>query len=307
MSDKKLPVPDLKGKVAIITGASRGIGRVCALSLARMGCGIVIAAKTIKPKKNLPGTIFTVADEVRALGAKALPFQLDIRDAERCEACVAKTVEYFGKGPDILINNASALWWQKIEDTPVRKYDLITSINVRGTFAITKACLPHMVKQGFGRIIMMSPPLAPIGFNGRTAYNVSKFGMTMVALGVAEEYAGENITAHSLWPATIIESLASINFKLGERAMWRKAEILADCVVGLIGEGPEFTGKMLFDELYLRSRGYEDEDFAKYRCDPNVEPPKLLMQETSDVWIYRGDVKKVDEDAKKPTPISSKL
>jgi len=121
---------------------------------------------------------------------------------------------------------------------------------------MTKACLPYMVKQGFGRIICMSPPLAPIGFNGRTAYNVSKFGMTMVALGVAEEYQDQNITAHSLWPATIIESLASINFKLGEKAMWRKPEILSDCVIGLIGEDKSFTGKMLIDELYLRSRGY---------------------------------------------------
>eukprot|EP00467_Chlorarachnion_reptans_P002595 CAMPEP_0114505666 /NCGR_PEP_ID=MMETSP0109-20121206/10981_1 /TAXON_ID=29199 /ORGANISM="Chlorarachnion reptans, Strain CCCM449" /LENGTH=305 /DNA_ID=CAMNT_0001684133 /DNA_START=140 /DNA_END=1057 /DNA_ORIENTATION=- len=305
MSKSSLPNPDLKGKVAIITGASRGIGRVCALELAKRGCGIVIAAKTTEPKKNLPGTIFTVADEVRKIGSKALPFKLDIRDAKRCEECVKKTIEYFGKAPDILVNNASALWWQKIEDTPMKKYDLITSINARGTFAMTKACLPHMQEQGFGRIICMSPPIAPIGFNGRTAYNVSKFGMTMVALGVSEEYKGENITAHSLWPATIIESLASINFKLGERAMWRKPEILADCVVGLIGEGQDFSGKMLIDELYLRSRGYKDEDFVKYRCDPNVEPPKLLLQETSDVWVFRGDVNKVEDD--KTKDITSKL
>eukprot|EP00471_Norrisiella_sphaerica_P000235 CAMPEP_0184484772 /NCGR_PEP_ID=MMETSP0113_2-20130426/6450_1 /TAXON_ID=91329 /ORGANISM="Norrisiella sphaerica, Strain BC52" /LENGTH=307 /DNA_ID=CAMNT_0026865903 /DNA_START=33 /DNA_END=956 /DNA_ORIENTATION=+ len=303
-----LPHTDLKGKVAIITGASRGIGRVCALTLAKHGCGVVIAAKTTEPKKNLPGTIFTVADEVRALGAKALAFKLDIRDAKRCEECVAKTIEYFGKGPDILINNASALWWQKIEDTPMNKYDLITSINVRGTFAMTKACLPYMAEQGFGRVICMSPPIAPIGFNGRTAYNVSKFGMTMVALGVAEEYADQNITAHSLWPATIIESLASINFKLGDKSMWRKPEILADCCLGLIGEDENFTGKMLIDELYLRSRGFKDEDFVKYRCDPNVEPPKLLMQETSDIWVFRGDVKKIDQDKEKETKhISSKL
>ncbi len=253
-------------------------------------------ARCCQPKKNLPGTIFTVADEVRKLGVRAFPFQLDIRDANRCEECVRQAAEYFGRGPDILINNASALWWQRIEDTPIRKYDLITTINVRGTFAMTKACLPYMRKQGFGRIIMMSPPVSPVGYNGRTAYNVSKFGMTMVAMGVAEEYTDYDITAHSLWPATIVESLASINFKMGERWMWRKPEVLSDCVLGLIGEGKEFNGKMLIDELYLRSRGFKDADFVKYRCVPDKEPPKLLMKESSKAFIYRGDVRKIDED-----------
>ncbi|GAB5354814.1 hypothetical protein AAMO2058_000151600 [Amorphochlora amoebiformis] len=288
-----------QGKVAIITGGSRGIGRECALALAKLGCGIVIAAKTTQPKKNLPGTIFTVAEEIRALGVGCLPFKLDIRDAKKCKECVEKTVEYFGKGPDILVNNASALWWQTIPDTPINKFDLITSVNVRGTFAMTQACLPYMEKQGFGRIIMMSPPISPKGYNGRTAYNVSKMGMTMVALGVAEEYKGKNITAHSLWPATIIESLASINFQLGNRSMWRKADILGECVIRLIKEDRTFTGKMLIDELYLRSRGFKDEDFIKYRCDPQVEPPKLLMKETESAWLFRGDISKVSDDKKK--------
>ena len=140
----------LKGKTAIITGSSRGIGRECALVLGRLGCNIVVAAKTVEPHPTLPGTIYTVAEEVRALnsGAGALPYQLDIRDDEACVACAKAAYEKFGS-LDILINNASALWWQDIKDTPIRKYDLITSINVRGTFCMTSACLPYMEKGNF--------------------------------------------------------------------------------------------------------------------------------------------------------------
>jgi NAD(P)-dependent dehydrogenase (short-subunit alcohol dehydrogenase family) len=177
-SKMKLKADHLKGRVAIITGGSRGIGRECALALARLGCNIVIAAKTITPHPTLPGTIYTVAEEVRAIGVEALPYQVDLRDAAKIEACVEAVVKKFGR-VDILVNNASALWWQDIVDTPARKYDLITSINARGTFLMTRACLPHMEKNNFGRVVTMSPPIqSGVGaFQGRTAYNISKMGM----------------------------------------------------------------------------------------------------------------------------------
>lgn len=177
-SKMKLKADHLKGRVAIITGGSRGIGRECALALARLGCNIVIAAKTITPHPTLPGTIYTVAEEVRAIGVEALPYQVDLRDAAKIEACVEAVVKKFGR-VDILVNNASALWWQDIVDTPARKYDLITSINARGTFLMTRACLSHMEKNNFGRVVTMSPPIqSGVGaFQGRTAYNISKMGM----------------------------------------------------------------------------------------------------------------------------------
>jgi len=245
----KLPLMDFRGRVAIITGGSRGIGREVVLALARRGASVVIAAKTTEPHPTLPGTIYTVAQEARDAGGKALAVKTDLRDVESMRNCVEQTVKKFGR-IDILINNASALWWQNIQDTPIKRYDLITQINARGTFFMTKLCLPHMERNNFGRVITMSPPISNVvgAFAGRTAYNISKFGMTMVALGVAAEYAGKNITGHSLWPATIIESLASINFELGARDAWRKATILSDATLAIISESKEFNGRQLIDD-----------------------------------------------------------
>uniref|UniRef100_A0A7S0E9Z7 Hydroxysteroid dehydrogenase-like protein 2 n=1 Tax=Phaeocystis antarctica TaxID=33657 RepID=A0A7S0E9Z7_9EUKA len=296
-------MPSLQGRVAIVTGASRGIGRECALALARRGCHIVIAAKSTEPQPTLPGSIYTVAAEVEALGVQALPCVVDLRDEASSQACVDATVAKFGR-VDVLINNASALWWQDIVDTPLKKYDLITSINARGSFAITQACMPHMLASGFGRVITMSPPIVTDmrAYAGKTAYYMSKFGMTMVALGAAAEGEGKGVTGNSLWPATVIESLASLNFKMGAPSTWRKAAIIADCVVGICEEGDEFSGNMLIDDVYLRSRGATDADLAKYRVDPNVEPPRLLaMENASGEWevskdFKRGDVRKVDAD-----------
>jgi len=291
----------LKGRVAIITGGSRGIGRECALALARLGCRVVIAAKTIEPHPTLPGTIFTVAEEARAFGVEALPFQVDLRDDKKIEECVKAVVKKFGR-VDILINNASALWWQDIVDTPARKYDLITSINVRGTFLMTRACLPHMEKNNFGRIVTMSPPIsAKIGaYQGRTAYNVSKMGMTMVALGVAAEYSGKDISANSLWPATIIESLASKNFQMGTTDMWRKAQVISDATVGLICDKGDFSGNMLIDDEYLMQRwGLTEDDMVRYRFNPDVEPPRLLAaaeEGEGSAFIKRGEVGRLDRD-----------
>ncbi len=305
-----LPAGRLAGKVAVITGGSRGIGRECALALARLGCACVIAAKTVTPHPTLPGTIYTVAEEVRALGAPAMAFQVDLRDAAAIERCVEAVVERFGR-VDILINNASALWWQDIVDTPARKYDLITSINVRGSFLMTRACLPHMKKHGFGRVVTMSPPISSKfgAFSGRTAYNVSKMGMTMVAMGVAAEYRDDDITGNSLWPATVIESLASKNFKMGSPDMWRKANIIADATVGIICDDGDFSGHMLLDDVYLRERwGFEDDDFVRYRCNPEVEPPRILAyaeEGEGSGFVKRGAVGRLDRDMQAGGPLDA--
>lgn len=299
----------LNGKVAIVTGGSRGIGRECCLSLAKAGCSVVVAAKTTEAHPTLPGTIFTVANEVVALGARALPIKVDLRNLDSINACVAEVMEKFGR-IDILINNASALWWQDIRDTPMKKYDLITSVNSRGTFAMTSACLPHMEKNGWGRVITMSPPISLGSMAGHTAYNISKFGMTLVALGVAQEYEGKGITGNSLWPATVVESQASINFKLGDPENWRKATILADATMGIILEDDDFTGVMCIDDTYLRTRrGFEDDDLIRYRCDPDVEPPRALAGDSqgdkhySKYALRRGDVRKLGADMKRSTSI----
>eukprot|EP01013_Petalomonas_cantuscygni_P030944 TRINITY_DN57041_c0_g1_i1.p1 TRINITY_DN57041_c0_g1~~TRINITY_DN57041_c0_g1_i1.p1 ORF type:complete len:307 (-),score=62.28 TRINITY_DN57041_c0_g1_i1:211-1131(-) len=290
--------PSFKGRVAVITGATRGIGRECALLFAKLGCHVVVIGKSTEEKPNLPGTVFTVARECSALGAEAMPYALDMRDAAGIEACIDAVIKKFGR-VDILVNNASALWWHSIPDTPMNKYDLITSINTRGTFAITKACMPHMLKQDFGRIVNMSPPIV-VGegvFSGKTAYNISKYGMSMVALGAADEArdAGRNVTANTLWPATIVESFASINFQLGDRAMWRKASILADATALICAQGREFTGRMLIDDDFLRTLGATDRDFVQYRCDPAVEPPRALAKGSTTV-LNRGDVRQLTTD-----------
>lgn len=310
----KLQATDLTGKVAIITGATRGIGKVCAIALAKQGCNIVVAAKTTKPDPNLPGTIFSVAEEIEALGVQALPVRVDMRSVDDLKECVRQVEEKFGR-IDILINNASALWWHKIEGTPMNKYDLITQINARGTFALTALCLPIMAKGGYGRVINMSPPIQCDfrAFGGFTAYNISKFGMTMVAMGAAAEYQGKGITGNALWPATVIESQAAKNFELGEKSTWRKADILSDCVLGIVSAPDTFTGQQLIDDEYLRDlHGFSEEDLAVYRCVADVEPPRTLAdaiyhagRELGD--FQRGDVRQLNKDKGASPQHASKL
>jgi citronellol/citronellal dehydrogenase len=264
----------LNDRVVFITGASRGIGRAVALACAREGAHIVVAAKTdVADNPRLPGTIHDVAREVEALGRQALPIRLDVRDDAACEAAVAQAMDRFGR-IDALINNAGALWWADVVDTPVKKYDLIMSINVRASFVLSRAVLPHMLKQKYGHVVMMSPPVDAAACGHHAAYAVSKFGMTMVALAIAEEGREHNVTACSLWPATAIESYATINFGLGGPDKWRKADILADATVALLAREPSSRmGRPWIDEELLREEGVTD--FAKYQCVPGAEPPQV--------------------------------
>ena len=263
----------MSGFVAIITGASRGIGRAIALGLARKGCGVVIAAKSNQSTDKLPGSIHTVAVEVEALGGKALAIQLDLRDEAQIQAMTTQTLERFGR-IDLLVNNAGAAYWQGILDTPAKRFDLVMGVNARAAFLCSQAVLPSMIKQGRGQIINMSPPLDLEFVPGRIAYAISKLGMTLLTHGLAEEARGLNIAVNSLWPATLIESQASINMGLGTREQWRKPDILVDCVLRLTQqESATITGQTLIDEDFLRSQGVTE--FDAYACVPGTIPPRL--------------------------------
>jgi len=263
----------LKDRVAIITGASRGIGRAIALGLAKQGCHIVVAAKSTESTEQLPGSIYTVAKEVEAYGARAFPYQIDVRDADQIEAMAAQTVKQFGR-IDILVNNAGALWWQPILETPPKRFDLVMGVNARASFLAARAVLPAMRERKWGHIINMSPPINLKIVPGKIAYCISKFGMTLISHGLAEEVRDWNVAVNSLWPVTIIESQASINWKMGDPSMWRKPDILVDCVVRLVQKEPkEITGKALLDEDFLQAEGVTD--FSDYACVPGTTPMRI--------------------------------
>lgn len=263
----------LHGQVAIITGASRGIGRAFALGLARAGCRVVIAAKSTASTEKLPGSIFTVAQEVEAIGVQALPVQVDVRDEAQIDEMVDKTLGRFGR-IDILINNAGALWWKPVVETPAKRFDLVMGVNARAAFHCSRAVLPSMIAQQRGHIVNLSPPLDLAMVPGRVAYAISKMGMTLLTFGLAKEVRQHNIAVNSLWPVTLIESQASINHGLGGPAMWRKPDILVDCLLRLVHkDAATMTGQALLDEDFLRAEGVTD--FSGYSCVPGTNPPRL--------------------------------
>ncbi len=263
----------LKGRVAIISGASRGVGRAVALSLAKEGCNIVVAAKTVEETPNLPGTIYSVAKEIEELGVKALPVQCDVRNMDNITNLVESAKKEFGR-IDILINNAGALWWQPMMKTPEKKFDLMMEVNAKATFFLCQAVLPSMMENKWGHIINMSPPVDLTMLKGHIGYFISKYGMTMISHGLAEEMKEHNIAVNSLWPRTMVESYATINWGLGTPDMWRKADILADSTLAIVKKDPqELSGKALIDEDFLKSEGVTD--FDQYNCVSGSNPPSL--------------------------------
>lgn len=259
-------------KVAFISGASRGIGKAIALKMGREGWAVVIAAKTAEEDPKLPGTIHATAEEVRALGAEALPIQCNVAVQSDIDRAVDLTLETFGR-VDVLINNAGALWWRNMVDTPMKRFDLVMNVNVRGAYALTTGFLPVMLEQESGHVIMMSPPIDLSVLPGHVAYMISKFGMTMTVMGMAEEFRGMGVCATALWPKSVIESAATINFKLGDPTIWRKPDILADAVWEIVQRPGETNGKALLDEDFLRSIGYTD--FEQYNCVEGGRPMEL--------------------------------
>ncbi len=260
-----------KNKTVFITGASRGIGLAIAKRLAREGANIVIAAKTAAPNAKLPGTIYSAAEEVEKAGGKALPLMVDIRFEAQVDEAVQKAVETFG-GVDICINNASAISLTGTLETPMKKYDLMNQVNVRGTFAVSQACLPHLLKSSHPRILNLSPPLSmkPKWFGNHVAYTIAKYGMSMCVLGMAEEMK-DKVGINALWPRTTIAT-AAVNMLGGEDMMKasRTPDIMADAAHLILSQPTDFSGNFCIDEDFLRAHGTSD--FAKYNVDPNTPP-----------------------------------
>ena len=263
---------NLAGKTLFITGASRGIGKAIALRAARDGANVAIAAKTAEPHPKLEGTIYTAAEEIEQAGGKALPLIVDVREENSVADALAKTAETFG-GVDIVINNASAINLSNTEKLDMKRYDLMNSVNTRGTFMTTKLALPYLKESENGHVIMLSPPLdmATKWFANHVGYSIAKFGMSMCVLGFAGEFKRHGIAVNALWPRTTIATAAVGNL-LGGDAMMRASrtpEILADAAHMVLNkDARQFTGNFIIDDTFMAAEGVTN--FDQYRVDDTV-------------------------------------
>ena len=258
----------LKGKTLFITGASRGIGLAIALRAARDGARVIVAAKTDAPHPKLPGTSHSAADEIRKAGGEALAVRCDIRFSDQVESAVEHGVAEFG-GIDICVNNASAISLTPTLETSVKTFDLMQQVNARGTWVVSRACLPHLLKASTPHILTLSPPLnlQPRWFGPHTAYSLSKYGMSLIALGLAEELKGK-VAVNALWPKTIIATAAISNLLGGQEALahCRTPEIMGDAAHAILTKGVDYSGRFLCDEDVLREEGISD--FDRYAFAP---------------------------------------
>ncbi|MEZ5996552.1 MAG: NAD(P)-dependent oxidoreductase [Hyphomonadaceae bacterium] len=263
----------LRGKTLFITGASRGIGLAIGLRAARDGANIVIAAKTAEPHKKLPGTIYTAAEEIEKAGGKALPLVVDVRDPDSVKAAVEQAGAHFG-GIDICVNNASAIQLTGTLATDIRRYDLMHQVNARGTFIVSRACIPLLKQAQNPHVLMLSPPLdmSPRWFSGHVAYTMAKYGMSMCVLGMAEEFKDDGVAFNALWPRTGVAT-AAIEFALaGGEGMkhCRTPDIIADAAYAIFNKpARECTGNFFIDDVLLYAEG--ERDFDKYRVDPSKD------------------------------------
>ncbi len=272
----------LQGKTALITGASRGIGRAMALRFAKDGANVVLASKSTVPHPKLAGTLHSVADEVRAAGGTPLVVGCDVRVEEDVQRVVDETTKAFG-GLDVLVNNAGAISLTSLHDTPVKRFDLMLGINARAVFLTAKLCLPLLqasAKAGrHPHILSLSPPVAardgrfdPRWLKGHTAYSLTKYGMTLLTQGFAEELRDDGIAVNALWPRTLIAT-AAVDMLMGDEGMKqsRTPDIMADAAYAIVTTaGLALTGQALIDDDLLRARGVTD--FTRYLSVPGVEP-----------------------------------
>ncbi len=255
---------DLKGKTLFISGGSRGIGLAIALRAAADGANVVIAAKTTEPHPKLPGTIYSAAEAIEKAGGKALPCQTDIREEDQVMRAVEAAVERFG-GIDILVNNASAISLTGTLETPMKRFDLMIGINLRGTYLCSRACIPHLKRAANPHILTLSPPLNlnPRWFGPHVAYTIAKYGMSLCVLGMAEEFRQDGIAVNALWPRTTIATAALQIIPGAQPESGRKPEIMADAAhVVLTRDSRSLTGRFLLDEEVLREAGISD--FERY-------------------------------------------
>jgi len=269
----------LKDKVIFITGATRGIGEAIALKAASDGAIIVVTGKTEKPHPKLPGTIYTVSEQIEKLGAKAEPRVLDVRDVSEVQTCIDEIGKKYGK-IDVLINNASAIQLTNTQETPMRRFDLMFGVNVRATYACSQAAIPYLQKSQNPHILTLSPPLNMDAkwFKDHVAYTMSKYGMSMCTLGMSEELKDKGIAVNSLWPKTTIATMAiKVHFP---ELLWmasRKPAIMADAVYEILHKNSkEETGNFFIDEMVLREKGISD--FSAYAINPNAQlAPDLFL------------------------------
>ena len=262
---------ELRGKTIFITGSSRGIGREIALRCARDGAQLVITGKTVAAHAKLPGTILTVADEVERAGGRALAIQLDVRDEQAIQAAVRQAADTFG-GIDVLVNNASAISLTPTLETPARRLDLMWDVNMRATFLASQACIPHLKRADNPHILTLSPPLNLDAkwFAPHLAYTLSKYGMSLCALGMAREFAADGIAVNCLWPRTTIAT-AAIEFNFPEAVLRasRKPAIMADAAHAILTrDSRRCTGNFFTDEDVLREAGASD--FGQYAMTPGT-------------------------------------
>jgi citronellol/citronellal dehydrogenase len=268
----------LAGKTLFITGASRGIGKAIALRAARDGANVVVAAKTVEPHPKLPGTIFTAAAEIEAAGGQALAVSMDVRDEGQVEAAVAQAVARFG-GLDILVNNASAISLTGTLATPMKRFDLMHQVNVRGTYLCSQKTIPHLKTAANPHILNLAPPLASTlqarWFAPHVGYTMAKYGMTLCVLGMAEEFRPDGIGVNALWPRTAIDTEA-IRLIAGQEArrLTRSPDIMADAAHFIVTRpSREYSGRFLVDEEVLREAGIDD--LSRYN-PPGVPDDRLM-------------------------------
>ncbi|MFM7711157.1 MAG: SDR family oxidoreductase [Ferruginibacter sp.] len=269
-----------ENKTALITGASRGIGKAIALTLASKGANIIIAAKSTEENPKLGGTIYSAADEIKEAGGNALPLVCDIRSEEQIITTVEKGIAHFG-GIDILVNNASAIQLTNTNTTESKRYDLMQAVNVRGTYLMSKHCIPALKKATNAHILTLAPPinLNPKWFKDHLAYTISKYSMSMIALGLAEELKPFGIASNTLWPKTTIAT-AAVNNLLGGEALMRMSrtpDIVADAALEILSKSAkEYTGQSCIDEEVLRIAGVTNVDHYAYAPGQPLYPDLFL-------------------------------
>ncbi|WP_207485810.1 SDR family oxidoreductase [Arenibaculum pallidiluteum] len=273
-----LPITSLRGKTLFVTGASRGIGLAIALRAARDGANLAIVAKTDAPHPRLPGTIHTAAEAVEAAGGRALALKVDIRDEIQLAEAAAQAAETFG-GIDIVVNNASAISLTGTAETPMKRFDLMFGVNVRGTFAATQACLPWLRKAANPHILALAPPpnLNPRWFKDHVAYTIAKYGMSLCVLGWAEEFREDGIAANALWPRTLIATAALQMIPGAGPELGRRPEIVADAAHAiLVRDSRQCTGNFFLDEDVLAESGVTDLSGYAYAPGARLVPDIFL-------------------------------
>lgn len=271
-----LEKPDLSGRTAFVTGTTRGIGKAIALALAERGCNVVSTGKTTEEddygeERDLEGTIEQTAREVEDRGAESLAIRLNVRDEENVRAAAEEAIDRFGE-VNIVINNASAIQLASVEDLPPDRFDLLTDVNVRGTYLTSRAFIDHLKGVEDAWILTNAPPISADRSPGQAPYAWSKMGMTFVTLSLAGELASDDVGCNTFWPVTAIDTRATRYFGLGTEDDWRSPDIVSDTVLEILRRDPaEFTGNALYDEEFLREAGVED--FSEYNLTPGDPAP----------------------------------